>query len=137
MSEEPDLKYVLIPSRAFAMHCRAMDKAFDANWRLEELNVRGASAVMSPKSNLRQKRAYDAYKWRQVVENYFLKIKEFRGIATRYNKANGNYTTNWNLVAILIASKWLSTDPSSWQVPDQTWKLGSTPIIFIFFGIGL
>lgn len=35
-------------------------------------------------------RNYDeeAYKWRHLVENYFAKIKEFRGIATRYDKTD-------------------------------------------------
>jgi|GEM_PF-6643390 len=54
----------------------------------------------------------DAYKWRHLVEKYFAKIKEFRGIATRYEKTDSSYTANWNLVAALIASKWLSTGPT-------------------------
>ena len=44
-------------------------------------------------------RDYDAdvYKWRHLVENYFAKIKEFRGIATRYDKTDCSYAANWNL----------------------------------------
>ena len=62
------------------------DKAFDANLLLEELDARGAGAVIPPKLNRKQQRNYDAdaYKWRHMVENYFAKNKEFRGIATRY-----------------------------------------------------
>ena len=83
------------------------DKAFDANWLLKDLNDRGASAVIPPKSNRRHQRAYDAevYKWRHLVENYFAKIKEFRGIATRYDKTDCSYAANWNLAAALIASR--------------------------------
>ncbi|RJE78449.1 hypothetical protein DWB67_17675 [Paracoccus sp. JM45] len=83
------------------------DKAFDANWLLEELDARGASAVIPPKSNRKQQRNYDAdaYKWRHMVENYFAKIREFRGIATRYDKTDCSYTANWNLAAALIASR--------------------------------
>ena len=57
------------------------DKAFDANWLLEELDARGAVAVIPPKANRTQQRDYDAqaYKWRHLIENYFAKIKEFRG----------------------------------------------------------
>ena len=83
------------------------DKAFDANWLLAELDERGATAVIPPKSNRKVQREYDeeAYKWRHLVENYFAKIKEFRGIATRYDKTDSSYAANWNLVAALIASR--------------------------------
>ncbi len=83
------------------------DKAFDANWRLAELDERGATAVIPPKSNRKVQRDYDeeAYKWRHLVENYFAKIKEFRGIATRYDKTDRSYAANWNLAAALIASR--------------------------------
>lgn len=83
------------------------DKAFDANWLLEDLNDRGASAVIPPKSNRKHQRDYDedVYKWRHLVENYFAKIKEFRGIATRYDKTDCSYAANWNLAAALIASR--------------------------------
>ena len=52
-------------------------------------------------------RDYDAqaYKWRHLIENYFAKIKEFRGIAARYDKTDCSYAANWNLVAALIASR--------------------------------
>ena len=56
------------------------DKAFDADWLLQELDERGASAVIPPKSNRKVQRDYDThmYKWRHLVENYFAKIKQFR-----------------------------------------------------------
>jgi len=40
-----------------------------------------------------------------LVENYFAKIKEFRGIATRYDKTDCSYAACWNLVSALIASR--------------------------------
>ena len=83
------------------------DKAFDADWLLKELDERGAAAVIPPKSNRREKRDYDTemYKWRHLVENYFAKIKEFRGIATRYDKTLCSYAANWNLAAALISER--------------------------------
>ncbi len=83
------------------------DKAFDANWLLEELDARGATAVVPPKTNRRHQRDYDAdaYTWRHLVENYFAKIKKFRGIATRYDQTDCSYAANWNLVAAPIASR--------------------------------
>jgi len=83
------------------------DKAFDADWLLKDLDERGAAAVIPPKSNRKQHRDYDkeVYKWRHLVENYFAKIKEFRGIATRYDKTLCSYAANWHLTAALIGAR--------------------------------
>ena len=82
------------------------DKAFDADWLLQYLDQRGATAVIPPKANRKIQRDYDAevYKWRHLVENYFAKIREFRRIATRYDKTDCSFAACWNLVAALIAS---------------------------------
>ena len=45
------------------------------------------------------------YRWRHLIENYFAKIKEFRGIATRYDKTDISYAANCNLVATIIAMR--------------------------------
>lgn len=102
-----DMKGVAPLIRDVSFGALMADKAFDANWLLEELDERGASAVIPPKSNRKQQRDYDveAYKWRHLVENYFAKIKDFRGIATRYDKTDCSYTASWNLAATLIASR--------------------------------
>ncbi|MHA7828104.1 MAG: transposase family protein [Roseovarius sp.] len=83
------------------------DKAFDANWLLQELDARGTIALIPPKTTRKHQRDHDAdnYKWRHLVENYFAKITEFRGIATRYHKTDCSYTASWNLAAALIASR--------------------------------
>ncbi len=83
------------------------DKAFDADWVLAEIDARGATAVIPPKSSRIVQRIYDKamYAWRHLVENYFAKIKEYRGIATRYDKTDTSYAANWNLVAAIIATR--------------------------------
>lgn len=83
------------------------DKAFDADWLLTELDARGATAIIPPKANRKVLRDYDkhAYKWRHLIENFFAKIKEFRAIATRYEKTASSYAANWHLVAVIIASR--------------------------------
>ncbi|AEG50887.1 hypothetical protein Sphch_3282 [Sphingobium chlorophenolicum L-1] len=43
------------------------------------------------------------YKWRHLIENHFAKIKEFPGIATRYDKTDTSFRANLNLTATLIA----------------------------------
>lgn len=102
------LRHTMAPLiRGVSFGALLADKAFDANWLLEELDARGATAVIPPKAKHTQQRDYDsdAYKWRHMIENSFAKIKEFRGIATRYDKTDCSYTANWNLAATLIASR--------------------------------
>ena len=83
------------------------DKAFDVNWLRAELNDRGAIAVIPSKSNRKVAIEYDKemYRWRHLVENYFAKLKEFRGIATRYDKTDASFRANINLVATIIAAR--------------------------------
>ena len=83
------------------------DKAFDANWLRTDLAERGAQAVIPPRKHRKTQIDHDAemYKWRHLVENYFAKIKEFRGIATRYDKTDVSFRANINLTATLIACR--------------------------------
>ena len=109
-----DMKGVAPLIKGVSFDALLADKAFDADWLLQDLDERGATAVIPPKTNRKIQRNYDAevYKWRHLVENYFAKIKEFRGIATRYDKTDCSYAACWNLVAALIASRCLSTGPN-------------------------
>ena len=102
-----DMKGVTPFIKGVSFDALLADKAFDADWLLQDLDERGATAVIPPKTNRKIQRNYDAevYKWRHLVENYFAKIKEFRGIATRYDKTDCSYAACWNLVAALIASR--------------------------------
>ena len=83
------------------------DKAFDIDWIRAELDARGAAAVIPPKADRKHPIACDfaMYRWRHLVENFFAKIKEYRGISTRYDKTDTSYAANWNLVAAMIAAR--------------------------------
>ena len=80
------------------------DRAFDANWLREALTEANIEAVIPPKSNRRFPAAFDrdTYKWRHLIENFFGKLKEFRGIATRYCKTDESYTALISLAATVI-----------------------------------
>ena len=83
------------------------DKAFDINWIRDELDERGTVAVIPSKADRKAPIPWDReiYRWRHLVENYFAKIKEYRAIATRYDKTDASYAANWNLVAAIIAAR--------------------------------
>jgi len=84
------------------------DRAFDADKRvLEPLAAAGKSAVIPPRPNRVAPREFDRqlYKARHLIENFFCKLKQFRAIATRYDKTAGNFLAAVHLTAATI---WLN-----------------------------
>lgn len=81
------------------------DKAFDNNTIREDLDRRGAEAVIPSKADRKQAIPHDKdkYRWRHLIENYFSKIKEFRSVNTRYDKTDLSYKATISLAAIMIA----------------------------------
>ena len=80
------------------------DKGYDADYVVEDIESRGAQAVIPPRSNRKQLRDYDKYlyKERNLVERFFNKLKHFRRIATRYEKTSRNYLAMVTFAAIII-----------------------------------
>ena len=81
------------------------DKAFDNDWLRAELDSRGAAAVIPPKADRKRKIECDfaMYAWRHLVENFFCDIKEFRRIATRYDKTDCSFGAMIYLASSFIA----------------------------------
>ena len=81
------------------------DKAFDADKRvIEPLQNAGKTLVIPPKRNRKTRRDYDKdlYKKRHLIENFFCKLKQFRAIATRYDKTARNFLAAIHLAAAVI-----------------------------------
>jgi transposase len=84
------------------------DKAFDADARvLEPLAAAGKTAVIPPRANRSSPHDYDRelYAARHLIENFFAKIKQFRAIATRYEKTARNFLAAVQLIASIV---WLN-----------------------------
>ena len=64
------------------------DRAYDSNEIIEKASQQGMNAVIPPKKNRKIVRDFDQelYKSRHLIENAFLYLKQWRGIATRYAK---------------------------------------------------
>lgn len=79
------------------------DKAYDADYVVENIESRGAQAVIPPKSNRKKLWTYEKhlYKERNLVERFFNK-KHFRPVATRYERTSRNYLTMVTFAAIVI-----------------------------------
>ena len=83
------------------------DKGYDSDEFVAAIKAGGGQAVIPPRSNRRRQRAYDKhiYKARNLVERFFQKIKNYRRIATRYERLGEHYASLLCLVATVI---WLA-----------------------------
>jgi putative transposase len=80
------------------------DKGYDANHLIEKMEQRGTEVVIPPKRDRKIQRTYDAelYKERNHIERFFNKLKQFRRVATRYDKLLENFMGFVKLAAIAI-----------------------------------
>jgi transposase len=81
------------------------DKAYDAEDRvIKLLREAGIDIVIPSKENRKVPRTIDKelYKARHLIENFFCNLKQFRAIATRYDKTARNFLAAIHLVAVTI-----------------------------------
>ena len=82
------------------------DKAYDADERvIEPLKTAGKTAVIPPRGHRKVQRTYDRelYKDRHLIENFFCRLKQFRAIATRYDKRAVNFLAGVYAAAVCIS----------------------------------
>ena len=79
------------------------DRAYDSN-AIRALSERGIVVNIPPKRNRRAMIPFDrpAYRKRNLVERFFNRLKQFRGIATRYDKLERTFMDGVKLAAIRI-----------------------------------
>ena len=82
----------------------AMDKAYDSNAIRAQLEAKGIEPSIPPKANRLDIIISDqeGYKQRNKVERLFNKIKQFRRVATRYEKLKANFLAFVTLALIVI-----------------------------------
>lgn len=80
------------------------DKGYDADHLVESIKKAGIGVVIPPKRNRKFQRPYDGelYKERNRIERFFNKLKQFRRVATRYDKLLANFMGFVKLAAIAI-----------------------------------
>ncbi len=112
------VRFVILPGQAhdlagvpelledFSFGALIGDKASGAGWLIEDIEDSGAEAVIPARWNRTEPRVHDRemYKWRHRIENFFARIKEFRAVATRYDKTDESFAAAIHLVAGVIAA---------------------------------
>ena len=80
------------------------DRAYDSNKLRETLKERGAWANVKAMPHRLNPPAFSSflYRYRNLVERFFNKLKHFRAVATRYDKLPENYLASVKLAAIRI-----------------------------------
>ncbi len=80
------------------------DKAYDADSLCAKIEEQGGAVVIPPRRHRKNPRDYDrvAYKNRWGVEGFFAKLKQWRRIATRYDKLAANFLGFIKLASIML-----------------------------------
>jgi len=80
------------------------DKAYDSAELRQWMKRRGTKAVVPNRSNRKQPFSFNkkAYKQRHRIENAFCRLKDFRRIATRYDRLARNFLASVCLVAAIV-----------------------------------
>src|SRR3546814_8734678 len=83
------------------------DRAYDSDAMRATLAARGAWACVKPMPNRKHIQAFSPflYRYRNLVERFFNKLKHFRAVATRYDKRDDNFLASVKLDSIWIRSE--------------------------------
>jgi len=89
-----------------AQHLMA-DKGYDSDAIVQQVQQQGMSVVIPPRKNRKYRRECDLhlYKHRHLVENAFLHLKRWRGIATRYAKCLASFVAAVQIRCLVL---WLA-----------------------------
>jgi putative transposase len=85
----------------------ALDKGYDADRIRQRLAVDGIESVIPPINTRSKKLHYDKalYRERNRIERFFNKLKQFRRIATRYDKLSCTFYSAVCLVSAFLIAK--------------------------------
>lgn len=80
------------------------DKGYDSRAVVKGIEDRGAEAVIPSLSNRAKPRDYDRdrYRDRNLVERFWFKVKQYRRVATRYEKTARNFLAFVHVASVMI-----------------------------------
>lgn len=86
------------------------DRAYDSDALRLEMEARGAWANIPPMPGRKRRPPFSAflYRYRNLVERFFNKLKHFRAIATRFEKHSANYLALVKLASVKIWMRFMS-----------------------------
>jgi transposase len=95
---------VLLPSLPKAKKTLIADRGYDAAWLQAALRAKGITACIPTKRNRKIQVEYDKtlYRQRHRIENMFGRLKDWRRIATRYDRCAHTFFSTICIAATVI-----------------------------------
>jgi transposase len=92
-----------VPTEA-AVEAVIADKGYDSKELVRRIEDRGAEAVIPTPSNRKEQREIDTerYKDRNLGERFWRRVKQFRRVATRYEKTARNFLAFVHVASIMV-----------------------------------
>ena len=89
------------------------DRAYDADWIRDVIDDQDCRACIPPKTNRADDIPYSkrTYKKRNLIERFFNKLKQFRRIATRYDKLGDTFLAFIRLAIVRISIRSIESTP--------------------------
>lgn len=83
------------------------DKGYDCKALVDDVERRGAEAVIPTQRTRKEQRAVDRhlYRERNLCERFWSKIEQYRRVATRYEKKAANYPAFVKVAAMIVMLK--------------------------------
>ena len=80
------------------------DKGYDKQALVDAIEAKGGEAVIPARKNRTVPREIDAerYKDRNLVERFWAKVKQYRRVATRYEKTARNFLSFVRVASIMV-----------------------------------
>lgn len=99
ISAAPSLIAIMPPARRLIA-----DKGYDANSLRRSLDAQGTEAVIPSTASRKRAIPYDTavYRARNMIERAFCSLKDYRRIATRYDKLARNFLSAVAIAAIIL-----------------------------------
>lgn len=99
-----DVKQVAVLMAGMSAAVVLADRGYDSDAAVALIESTGAEAVIPPKSNRKEPRPHDEhlYAHRAVGENFWSRVKQFRRVATRYDKTDDCFMGFVALASIMV-----------------------------------
>jgi putative transposase len=80
------------------------DKGYDSNELISLIEERGMQVVIPPRKHRKIQRSLDKelYKERNLIERFFNRLKQYRGLATRYEKTSVSFLAMIHVACVRI-----------------------------------
>ena len=120
-AEVPELPGILDDVPTVETRELLADKAYDSDHVREVLTSLDIIPTIPPRKNRKDDISYNeqSYKGRHIIENSFVDVKQFRGIATRYCKLAVTYEGLLSLVAWFLGTKENQREISKFLLPQE------------------